>query len=206
MRTFIMAAIAGITIATSAQAATFSATQNYDPVAVADGSTDTRLVTVTDFGIISDIDIIVNLTGSGNDITPDGDFTGTNPAYFEELALTIISPSGTSVDLITANTYGDGFSARFTLTFDDEATAGLGFTPSTGSYQPVGSLALFNGEEANGSWIFTIEDTTNNDPKSLNSATLNITTSPTAVPLPSAVLLLSGFGLLGRGVARRRNA
>ena len=148
----------------------------------------------------------MDLTGSGNDITPDGYPTGPNYAYFDELALTIISPSGTSVDLITGATYGDGSSARFTLAFDDEATAVLGGTPSTGSYQPVGSLALFNGEEANGSWIFTIADTIGGDPQSLNSATLIITTSPTAVPLPSAVLLLSGFGLLGRGGARRRNA
>ena len=110
------------------------------------------------------------------------------------------------VDLITGATYADGGSSRFTLTFDDEATGVPDFSPSTGSYQPVGHLALFNGEEANGSWIFTIEDTIGGDPKSLNSATLNITTSPTAVPLPSAVLLLSGFGLLGGGVARRRNA
>ena len=146
----------------------------------------------------------MDLTGSGNDITPDGYPTGPDYAFLKGLALTITSPLGTSVSLTAGTTYGDGSSARFTLTFDDEAKAVLGGTPSTGSYQPVESLALFNGEEANGSWIFTIEDTTAPDPKSLNSATQNITTSPPAVPLPSAVLL-SGFGLLG-GAARRCNA
>ncbi|MCA9040172.1 MAG: proprotein convertase P-domain-containing protein [Planctomycetaceae bacterium] len=81
-----------------------------------------------------------------------------------ELAMTLISPNGTRVELTTSQ---GGFEDNFTgTTFDDEglinvdgpATSWAALAPYTGHFQPVGSLSDFDGEFANGTWQLEIVD------------------------------------------------
>jgi hypothetical protein len=67
----------------------------------------------------------------------------------------------------------------------------------------VGSLAAFNGENGNGNWTLTYQDTVGADPLSINAFSLSVS-DPTPVPWETDALpvigssVLFGFGLWAR--------
>ena len=84
-------------------------------------------------------------------------------AYFHtwmgDVALTLISPQGTRVNLIKENTCNNQTS--FNIKFDDDSGAINCDTANGGtliSFRPVESLAKFNGENSNGNWRLEIKD------------------------------------------------
>ncbi len=111
-----------------------------------DGTTN-GIIEITDSGIITDVNVTVNIE------TLD---TG-------DIDLFLISPSGTSVELVTDRASSSG--ADFTMTtFDDDGDGVIPFgssaAPYTGVFQPEdgAGLAQLNGEDAQGIWKLRVID------------------------------------------------
>ena len=96
--------------------------------------------------------------------------------YDGQLTATLFAPDGTPVELFS-NVGGSG--NNFTATeFDDAAATSIatGTAPFTGTFQPEGSLAAFNGLDAAGTWTLEISDNAKGDTGTLNSWSLEIAT------------------------------
>ncbi len=111
-----------------------------------DGTTN-GIIEIADSGLITDVNVTVNIE------TLD---TG-------DIDLFLISPSGTSVELVTDRASSSG--ADFTMTtFDDDGDGVIPFgsseAPYTGIYQPEdgAGLAQLNGEDAQGIWKLRVVD------------------------------------------------
>ena len=107
------------------------------------------------------------------------------------------------VNLVTVGTFSDntGGSVRAVITFDDLAGSVLPAIPTNGTFQPVGTLANFNGEDAVGTWSLLFSDIASNGPLGLHSFSLTVETDMSAVPEPSTIFLF-GSGLAGLAVWR----
>ena len=93
--------------------------------------------------------------------------------YLEDLVITLISPSGTEVALVS-NTCGD--LNNINAVFDDDGDPIVcGETPAiSGTVTPLGSLASLKGESILGEWILEIQDTAASDGGSLIAFSLDI--------------------------------
>ena len=105
------------------------------------------------------------------DLSFDGDPCSTEPfattvgiehPFVSNLLIELVSPSGVIVPVIR---FTDGFGNHFCQTvLDDESpgpsiqTVETGDDPFTGSFRPAQPLALFDGEEANGTWQLRVTD------------------------------------------------
>ena len=97
--------------------------------------------------------------------------------YDSDLAVYLISPAGTSVELFAnVGDNGDGFT---NTTLDDEATTaiGSGVAPFTGTYRPSGSLSAFDGQWPDGTWQLEITDGASGDDGTLVRWSLTLITS-----------------------------
>ncbi|KTE05985.1 proprotein convertase P-domain-containing protein [Sphingopyxis sp. H115] len=105
--------------------------------------------------------------------------------YRGDLRATLVSPSGTVVNLIT----NIGTSAdNLNVLFDDSAAASVtthtandstaAAPPYQRTFRPQGSLAGFNGEAAAGTWQLTICDSLNGDSGAFTRSDLTLTTVP----------------------------
>ena len=118
------------------------------PISLNDAtSLDESGLTVTNIeisDIVNIVDIDVNLT-----------LTHT---WVEDLRIYLVSPDGTKVTL-SQNSGGDGDNYTETV-FDQDSQASISSAdaPFTGSFRPVESLDIFNGERANGNWVLQIVD------------------------------------------------
>ncbi len=85
-----------------------------------------------------------------------------NHTFLEDLIITLISPSGTRVALVS-NTCGS--LNNINAVFDDDASPIVcsGNPAIMGSVSPLGSLASLNGESILGEWILEIKDTAASD-------------------------------------------
>ena len=138
-----------------------------------------RNFTVATNAQITDVDIGVQLTHT----------------YRGDLRATLVSPTGTVVNLITnIGTSADNLNVEFddsaaasisTHTANDNTTAA---PPYQRSFRPETSLASFNGEGSAGSWQLTICDSLNSDSGNFTRAHLTLTTVPVS---PYADLSLS---------------
>jgi len=83
-----------------------------------------------------------------------------NHTWIGDVGLTLISPTGTRVDLINVNTCST--QTDFNINFDDDATNIINCVTADGggltTYKPVGQLLDFNGEMSNGTWTLEITD------------------------------------------------
>lgn len=127
--------------------------------------TVTSTITVSATGLVSDVNV-TQLLGTHSRV--------------KNLTFTLTSPAGTVVtlmDQVCNNSHSD-----FDIAFDDAAaSAVIPCAPTTGtSYQPVGLLSDFNGENANGVWTLTITDNVNNNGGQLTDWALEVCTTPAA--------------------------
>jgi len=129
------------------------------PRPIADNTTFTSPITVTDTETVLDVDVGLNITH-----TYDGD-----------LDIFLIGPNGTRVELTTDNG-GTGENFNGTV-FDDEAATAItaGAPPYAGRFRPEGSLATLDGLAANGTWLLEVTDDAGADVGQLSSWTLILT-------------------------------
>lgn len=93
--------------------------------------------------------------------------------WLADLTITITSPSNTTVVLVQNACMDED---DFNLSFDDEAATGTLPCPYNdgGTYQPLGNLSDFIGEDAQGTWTLTISDNYGDDGGALNAWGLDI--------------------------------
>jgi subtilisin-like proprotein convertase family protein len=109
-------------------------------------------------GIISDLNLNMNLSHTA----------------LSDVIVTLISPSGTQVQLINKRSGEDAIT-----TFDDSGSLliTLGTAPSIlGTVKPLQALSAFNGQNSTGNWTLRVEDLFNGDGGVLNSWSLNVCT------------------------------
>lgn len=122
------------------------------------GAVVSNLISVTDDVVITDVNVIVDVTHT----------------YIEDLVIGLNNPDGDQVFLW--GRYCDGEDA-FTITFDDDGPVlpSTGCTnPMTGTYAPYGNLSDFNGSSSLGSWELLAVDYYVGDTGQINSWTLQI--------------------------------
>ena len=128
--------------------------------------------------IITDVDVSIDLTHS----------------KVFDLQVYLESPSGSTVllNMYDPDTeYFNGEDNQGTQ-FDDEATRSIeqGSAPFAGTYRPLGSLSVFDGQDAYGSWRLSVCDAYYLNTGRFTNFTLEIT-----VPEPATVAFLT-LGLL----------
>ena len=111
---------------------------------ITDQSTVTSTLNVTNAVNISDVNVNIAY----------------NHTWIGDVGITLISPTGTRVDLISTNTCST--QTDFNINFDDDAANTINCVTADGggmtTYKPVGQLLDFNGETSNGIWTLEITD------------------------------------------------
>jgi subtilisin-like proprotein convertase family protein len=130
--------------------------------AIVDLATTTSTLSLSQVGgSIDDLNVILNI-----DHTYDGD-----------LEVTLISPTGTRVRLF--NRIGGAGDDFIETRLDDEALVPIssGTPPYIGSFRPLESLSLFDGQDPNGTWTLEIVDHAASDVGTLLSWRLEVASS-----------------------------
>lgn len=97
------------------------------------------------------------VSGAGNVSDVNVSQVKGNHSNAGDLRMTLISPSGTEVELVRNKC---NFTSNFNCGFDDQAPTEIECPLSSGStFIPRGSLADFNGEPIEGDWTLRIDDT-----------------------------------------------
>ncbi len=172
-----------------------------------DRSSGNRTITFTGDETISDLNILIDFAKADGEQAAPPYPTGT--PYFDEIVFRLISPTGTSVNLIGERDFNDGrigtlFDGK--ITFDDQAAQVVNVNrdlPQAGIFRPTGRLSDFNGQSSLGTWTLFIEDTFREDSLRFRSATIDINRSSTAAAVPTPALLPGLVGL-GLSVMRKR--
>ena len=140
---------------------------NDQPVAIPDDA----VATVTSQVAVS------GLAGSITDVNVSLDIAHT---WNEDLTVTLISPSGTRIELFDA--VGGDSDNFVNTTLDDQAAVRIGAAaaPFTGTFRPVGSLDRLNGEDPNGQWTLEVTDHFEADGGQISRFTVSITTDAPA--------------------------
>jgi Ca2+-binding RTX toxin-like protein len=131
-------------------------------------------IEVTDTFALQDINVELNISHT----------------RLSDLRVVLVSASGTRVELL--NGIG-GSNDNFTATLlDDEATDSIldGAAPYTGSFRPVGDLALLEGEQVNGTW--TLEVHARKEAGTLDSWSLIVTRGEALLASGTPTEALSG--------------
>nr|VFJ62899.1 MAG: Regulatory P domain of the subtilisin-like proprotein convertase [Candidatus Kentron sp. DK] len=97
--------------------------------------------------------------------------------WFADLGVSLTSPTGTELSLFS--NVGDASDPDGTYIFDDSATEWFTGQVPNGTYRPEssGTLAIFNGEVAEGTWTLTIVDGATGDTGTLRGWSLDINSS-----------------------------
>jgi subtilisin-like proprotein convertase family protein len=131
------------------------------PKEIKDLSTVTSKLAVTNLsGPITDVDVTLDITHG----------------WDSDLAVYLIGPSGTRVELFTnVDAGGDDFTDT---RLDDDAAMSIveGNAPFTGRFRPEGLLSALDGGDPNGTWQLEIKDQVSDDEGWLNSWSITLTT------------------------------
>jgi subtilisin-like proprotein convertase family protein len=150
-------------------------------------STDTLPRALVDIGTINSPGV-VNVPGTITDVNVRINVTHTWDA---DLDIYLKHPDGSLVELTSDNgSSGDNYTNTI---FDDEAALLISSqsAPFTGTFRPEGSLSVLDGKPAAGTWQLVVTDDEGQDTGTLNSWSLDLTTSTTPtcnVCAPAAVL------------------
>ena len=128
---------------------------------IPDKGTVTSMISVPDALTVGDINVTVDIAHTRD----------------KDLDVFLVGPDGTQVELFTdVGGNGDNFQGT---TLDDQAATPitLGSAPFSGSYQPEGSLANFEGKPADGGWTLRVTDDQRREVGTLNSWSIDITVS-----------------------------
>ncbi|MDA9952603.1 M12 family metallo-peptidase [Chitinophagales bacterium] len=157
------------------------------PVNISNSGTPTvssNLLISGSTGIINDLNV-VSLSG--------------NHSYISDLSFILTSPSST-VSTLLSNICNN--QNNFDIQFDDLASNNNYPCPPTDglSYQPEDSLSAFNGENANGTWILTIDDAFNQDGGQLSAWGIEVCYAPLPCsPLTETINLTGCDSVLFQG-------
>jgi subtilisin-like proprotein convertase family protein len=141
----------------------------------------TATVPATDNGVISDMNLSINIT---------------HPKI-NDLYIGIVKPGSAAVDRIVYQQGCNAFiSNNMITTFDDSGvTLACGGIANNNVYKPVNTLDFFNGLNSQGGWRLAIADVTVPNSGTLNSWSLNICTTTTTVTLGTQSYGLTDFTL-----------
>ena len=111
----------------------------------------------------------------------------TDNSYHSETGFRLVGPNGAIVNLFNPGAYtGTATMSLITQTFDDASgNTPSGATPAGGTYNPVGSLSVFNGISGLGTWTLQGRDTGGGDPLCIDYWQINVVTATDNAP-PSA--------------------
>jgi subtilisin-like proprotein convertase family protein len=159
------------------------------PKTICDLCTVTSTLTVPGGSAITDVNVII------------GSLLHT---WDQDLELRLISPGAavTVVLVLNRGASGDNFS---NTTLDDSAATAIadGAAPFTGSFRPEQALSTLNGLSSGGQWTLWMNDKYSGDTGTLNSWSLDIsTTTDGGVPEPGTALL-AGLGLAAAALLRK---
>ncbi len=129
-----------------------------------------------DDGAPNHITSIMNVQGTGGNITDVNVKLDISHSYTRDLEIRLKNPDGATV-LLASRLGGSGDNFDET-TFDDNASIGIGSgnAPFQGIFRPIESLGQFNGTNANGVWSLEIADRAIRDGGSLKAWELEIIT------------------------------
>ncbi|MEI7508535.1 MAG: reprolysin-like metallopeptidase [Flavobacterium sp.] len=155
-------------------------TYNYTtPFALPDnGSNYTikSLAVPTTTGTITDVNINVNVTHPN----------------IQNLVIAVVRPGGTSpVNLFNQNCSGN---ANMNVTFDTQGAALVCASPTSGTYQPTGNLASYNGLNPTGNWQVGFWDKVAGNVGTVNSFSIQVCTQ-TITPLANSSFSFENFSL-----------
>ena len=115
-------------------------------------------------GNITDVNVTLNIQHTWN----------------EDLTITLISPSGTRIELLDG-VGGDGDNFNNTQLDESAQTSILnGNAPFTGTYRPTGDLSTLNGEDPNGTWTLEVQDHFEEDGGQITNFAVSIETDGAA--------------------------
>ncbi len=182
-------ALCALAAAGSARAGTFVGTGG----AINDQSTMTSSVTVTDNLIITGVNVTI---------------FGLEHTYWGDLDI-YLTRGSTEIQLTTDN--GGSSDPNGNFTFDDSATwlatVDLATQVTGGTFRPEQSFSAFHGINALGSWVLRVTDDARVDTGRFASWSITVAGTPGPVPEASTwAMMLTGFGLMGAALRRRRKA
>ena len=156
-------------------------------------------------GAVSDINFRLDALAGCSTTANDANASITHP-FIGDLALSLTSPAGTTVNLI--NNRGNGGHNYCTVTLDDQGgfPAASAITTAgavAGNFTPESPLSAFNGENPNGNWTLKVVDNGPADTGTINRYSLIITpkvcaagcSAPTLAVVSGRVLTADGRGL-----------
>ncbi|HMQ77848.1 MAG TPA: proprotein convertase P-domain-containing protein, partial [Flavobacteriales bacterium] len=150
------------------------------PTNILDLATVSNSITVPSLGgqVITDLNVFVNITHT----------------YIGDLLLSLQSPMGTTIALISNGVCGSA--QNMTVEFDQQAASPIGTScPLTNLFCiPAVSLAGFNGQVVEGTWTLSVQDAANGDIGTLNSWCLipQLTSPPCTAPTATATPTCAG--------------
>ncbi|WP_428741848.1 reprolysin-like metallopeptidase [Tenacibaculum sp.] len=162
---------------------TFTSTDSNLPISITDdgsGFTETSFVNVPDSGVITDVNLTVNITHP---------FPG-------DVLLGLQSPDNTLLTILKPFSPCQGEDQNIVATFDDSgailscSTIGNGLTVKS----PISSLSGWNGENTFGNWILGLGDGGSGDVGTLNSWSLDICYDK-AIPLGTNEFEFNNFSV-----------